>query len=236
MKILSLQLISGALALQNSQHPQVHIRSLAAPAQDGPRIVIGPKGPYKPMPVSAPRTKVCTVTKSGGNDDSSAILSALQQCNNGGKVVLSRGSRYTIGKALDLRFLNSVDLVIAGELSFSSDTAYWQRSAFKYGYQNAASYIILGGTDVNLYGGGTIDGNGGPWKQVFANNKNAIRPIPLVISGMNGGSVSNLKMRNSAQWFNLIMNSRNVVYSDLDISGKTKNSDGWDTVSKAFLN
>jgi len=181
------------------------------------------------MPASSPRTKSCTVAASGG-DDAAAILSAAQQCNNGGKVILSRGSRYTIGQAIDLRFLKSVDIVLAGDLTFSSDVGYWQRSAFKFGYQNAASYIVLGGTDVNLYGGGTLDGNAGPWKQVFAGNKNAIRPIPLVIRGMNGGSVSNIKMRNSAQWFNLIMDSRNVVYSGIDISGKTKNSDGWDTV------
>lgn len=187
------------------------------------------------MPISTPRTKVCTVNEGSGKDDSGALLSALKQCNNGGKVVLARGSRYTIGKALDLRFLKEIDLEIAGELTFSSDTTYWQQNAFRFDYQNAASYFMLGGTDVTVYGGGIIDGNGGIWKKVFANNKNAIRPIPLVISGLDGGTISSLKMRNSAQWFNFIINSRNVVYSDLDISGKLKNSDGWDTVRLLIL-
>lgn len=115
-------------------------------------------------------------------------------------------------------------------MTFSGDTNYWQKSAFKYKFQNAACYFALGGTDVNVYGGGTIDGNGGVWSNVFASNKNAIRPIPMCVVGMNGGTISDLSMRNSAQWFNLVMDSRNVVYSNIRINGHMKNTDGWDTV------
>ncbi|KAF2666215.1 putative polygalacturonase [Microthyrium microscopicum] len=180
------------------------------------------------MPVSTPRTKTCEVAP--GADDASAILSAVKSCNNGGRVVLARGAKYTISKPMDLRDLQHIDIVLQGTLTFSSDTSYWQKNAFKFKFQNAACYFQLGGTDVNVYGGGTIDGNGGVWGAVFAANKDAVRPIPVCVVEMNGGSISDIKMRNSAQWFNLVVDSKNVVYSGISIDGHAKNTDGWDTL------
>lgn len=46
----------------------------------------------------------------GGKDDSANILSAVKQCNNGGHVVFPKGQQFTIGTALDLTFLNGIDL------------------------------------------------------------------------------------------------------------------------------
>jgi polygalacturonase len=197
--------------------------------QSAPKIRIGPKQPWKPMPASSPRTKSCEV-KAGGRDDSAAIMSAIKECNGGGRVIFSRGKTYNIGTALDLRNLRNIDLVIQGKIEFSRDTSYWQRSAFRYKFQNAACYWALGGTDVNVYGGGSLNGNGNAWSSVFSANKNAIRPILFCIDGLNGGTVSDLSMNNSPQWVNLIMNSRNVIYSEIKIDSKHKNGDGWDTV------
>jgi galacturan 1,4-alpha-galacturonidase len=202
-----------------------------SPAQNGPNVVVGPKRPFKPMPQSTARTKTCEVKEGGGMDDSAAILEAIKECNDGGKVIFKGGAKYTIGTALDLRNLRHIDLVIQGTIQFSTDTAYWQKSAFKYRYQNAASFFALGGTDVNVYGGGTLDGNGHVWEGVFARNKDAIRPILFSVNGMNGGTISDLNMRSSPQWFNLVIDSRNVVYSNIRINGHQKNTDGWDTVS-----
>jgi galacturan 1,4-alpha-galacturonidase len=221
--------------------------------QAAPGIRIGPKQPWKPMPPSSPRTKSCEV-KAGARDDSAAIMAAVKECNGGGRVIFSRGKSYTIGTALDLRNLRNVDLVIQGKIEFSRDTAYWQRSAFKYRFQNAACFFALGGADVNVYGGstsytpsslrrafvltsagGSLNGNGNVWSSVFAANKNAIRPILFCIDGLNGGSVSDVSMNNSPQWVNLIMNSRNVVYSNIRIDSRHKNGDGWDTVAICML-
>jgi galacturan 1,4-alpha-galacturonidase len=63
------------------------------------------------MPKSAPRTKECAVKSNGGTkDDSQNILEAIKSCNNGGRVVFAKGSKYIIGTALDLRQLKSIDL------------------------------------------------------------------------------------------------------------------------------
>ena len=62
-----------------------------------------------------PRQKVCVVaSKENGQDDAQNILDAIHECNNGGRVVFKEGVQYTIGTALDLTFMNDIDL---GKLS-----------------------------------------------------------------------------------------------------------------------
>lgn len=70
-----------------------------------------PHHPFKPFPPSHPRTKICHVSSHGdGRDDAKFIISALKECNNGGKVVFDADKHYTIGTALDMTFLKNVDL------------------------------------------------------------------------------------------------------------------------------
>jgi galacturan 1,4-alpha-galacturonidase len=46
----------------------------------------------------------------GVTDDSAYILDALHDCNNGGHVVFREGIKYLIGTALDLTWLNHIDI------------------------------------------------------------------------------------------------------------------------------
>lgn len=70
-----------------------------------------PHHPFRPLPVSQARTRICHVTSHGnGHDDSKNILQALHKCNNGGKVVFDEDKTYTVGTALDMTFLKHVDL------------------------------------------------------------------------------------------------------------------------------
>ncbi len=77
-----------------------------------PSVSCSPKKPSKPQPPSPPREKVCYVRSHNDSitDDSEYILSALHSCNNGGHVVFKEGLQYTIGTALDLTFLNHIDI------------------------------------------------------------------------------------------------------------------------------
>lgn len=90
-------------------------------------------------------------------------------------------------------------------MQFSSDVGYWSKNAFKHEFQHANTFFQLGGEDVNVYGGGTIDGNGGAWKD------KSTRPVLFGTIGLNGGTIANLNLRNSPQWFNLVKDSKNVV-------------------------
>jgi galacturan 1,4-alpha-galacturonidase len=86
--------------------PNVVVRYAAQPPFS---VKIGPKPAFKPMPASSPRDRECIV-KGGGSDDSAAILEAIKSCNGGGRVVFSRETKYTVGKALDLTKLKQIDL------------------------------------------------------------------------------------------------------------------------------
>lgn len=190
------------------------------------------------VPDSSPaRSKTCYVESHNDlvTDDSQYILSALQQCNNGGHVVFPANQSYLIGTALDLTFLQHIDIDIQGEVLFTNDTDYWQANSFYHTFQNATTFFQLGGSDVNVYGGGTLNGNGQIWYDLYASNIYILRPILFGTIGLRTGSICDLKLRYSPQYYNFVANSSNVIFSDIDISGFSssknvaKNTDGWDT-------
>lgn len=80
-----------------------------------------------------------------------------------------------------------------------------------------AGFFALGGTDVNVFGGGLIDGSGQVWWDLMALNATTRRPQLFNVDGLDGGTISHLRMLNSPNWFNIIQNSNNVVVSDMDL-------------------
>lgn len=202
-----------------------------------PKIEFSPKKPYKPFPSSPPRSRDCYVQShnDGKTDDSPYILEAINSCNNGGHVIFSQGTNYVIGTALNLTDLKHIDLDIQGYVQFTNDTDYWQANAFKQIFQNVTTFFQLGGTDVNVYGGGTLDGNGQVWYDLYAANIYVLRPVLFGTIGLNGGSIANLNLRYSPEYYNFVANSTDVVFSNISISGYSKsnntakNTDGWDT-------
>ncbi|KAI1755718.1 polygalacturonase [Xylaria castorea] len=201
-----------------------------------PEVEPFPHNSGRLIPVSSPRTKTCSVAALGGDgDDATQILDAFHDCNNGGTVVLD--SDYTIATALDLTFLDSVDVALSGSITFKADIDYWVANSFKYAFQSSTAFWKIGGRDINIYGGGlgVIDGSGQPWWDGFASNSSLLRPISLVLDGLQGGSVTGIRMINPPNWFNLIANSSDILISDMVLTAKSsnsnpvKNSDGWDT-------
>lgn len=90
---------------------EVNAKPVGASPSLRPTFKFSPQGPWKPFPVSPQREKYCYVqSHHNGGDDSNFILSALHKCNYGGHVVFSKDTTYTIGTALDLTFLEHVDL------------------------------------------------------------------------------------------------------------------------------
>ncbi|OTB07966.1 glycoside hydrolase family 28 protein [Hypoxylon sp. CI-4A] len=210
-----------------------------------PSIVPGPFNPGKTIPSSPPRDegRICYVKQENttARDDAPSILQALQDCNDNGTVVFD-GS-YLIGSPLDLRFLKHVDILITGDIAFDdSDVYYWHNNSFKYTFQNQTVFWKIGGEDVNIYGDLTlpegksvIDGRGEVyWAEVRANPE-LLRPMLFAIDGLKGGTMSNLRMRNPPDWFNIIANSSDIIISNMDLRAeslngtKIANSDGWDT-------
>jgi len=208
-----------------------------------PPLHIGPHLPGKHPVPSPPRSKTCTVESHNDltTDDSPYILEVLEKCNNGGHIIFPNGTTYIVGTALDMTFLKHVDLDIQGYILFTNDTDYWQAHAFKQIYQNATTFFELGGEDVNVYGGGTLDGNGQVWYDLYASNIYILRPVLFGTIGLKGGSISNLNLVYSPQWYNFVANSTDVLFSNLNISGFSKsknvakNTDGWDVYRSSYI-
>lgn len=124
---------------------------------------------------------------------------------------------------------------IQGYIQFSNDTDYWQANAYKQIFQNATTFFQLGGADVNVYGGGMLDGNGQIWYDLYAKDKLILRPILFGTVGLHSGSISDLRFRYSPQYYNWVANSTDVVFDGINVSGysqsehEAKNTDAWDT-------
>jgi galacturan 1,4-alpha-galacturonidase len=198
-----------------------------------PNHAIEPHSPSTALSTSPERNRTCIVHANGnGKDDSAGILKAIHECNNGGHVVFPKNQNFTIGTALNLTFLQSIDLDIQGTIQFTNDTDYWQKNGFYQTYQNATTFFQLGGHDVNVYGGGTLDGNGQVWYDLYAKDIYILRPILFGTIGLHGGRIEDLKFRYSPQWYTLVANSTDVVFSNIDIAGGSvsknpaKNTDG----------
>jgi galacturan 1,4-alpha-galacturonidase len=191
--------------------------SCASSLPPRPTVVPFPYNHGKPHAISPPRTKTCYVHAFGnGQDDSQSIYSAAKACNNGGTIAL-QDPQYIIGKALDLTFLRSVDLVIQGQINFTPDIAYWTGASFKYAYQSASLFWQIGGVDVNIYGGGVINGNGQVWWDRMVTNSSLARPILVGIIGLQGGTVSNLKLSNPPNWFHFVANSSDLIFDKMSM-------------------
>ncbi|OBT97766.1 Exopolygalacturonase [Pseudogymnoascus verrucosus] len=202
-----------------------------------PNVKCHPHKPHVPPPSPAARHKVCYAKSHGDGktDDTPYIMKALHDCNNGGHVVFREGVQYFIGTAMDLTFLNHIDLDIQGMWLFSNDTDYWQANSFPFVFQNVTSFFKLGGNDVNIYGGGTIDGNGQAWYDLYAKDIYTLRPVLFGVDGLKNSILSDLVLRYSPQYYHFVANSSNVIFDNINIAGGSnsanpaKNTDGWDT-------
>ncbi|CAE7030548.1 Exopolygalacturonase [Pyrenophora teres f. teres] len=231
-EVLACALLQASIAFSTP----LDARDVKVVASKRPSHPAHPYHPKKTCPESPPRSKTCNVQARGnGKDDSKNILKAIKNCNNGGHVVFPKDQHFTIGTALDLTFLNNIDLDIQGTIQFTNDTDYWQANSFKQVFQNATTFFQLGGQDINVYGGGTLDGNGQAWYDLYAKDIYILRPILFGLIGAENAKISDLKFRYSPQWYTLVANSSNVVFSNIDIFGDStsknpaKNTDGWDT-------
>lgn len=208
-----------------------------------PKLKPAPFDAGKALPYSPPRhpKRRCFVKPgtSPSRNDAQAIRRAFENCNDGGTIILDK--TYRIGSPLDLTFLRHVDVVITGEIHFDdSDVYYWAENSFKYEFQNQSVFWKWGGKDVNIYGdlskkGSLIDGHGQAYWEEIRTNKSLLRPMLFAFDGMKGATMSNLRMRNTPNWFNIIANSSDILISNMDLKAeslngvKIANSDGWDT-------
>ncbi|EOD51379.1 putative extracellular exo-polygalacturonase protein [Neofusicoccum parvum UCRNP2] len=177
----------------------------------------------------------------GTTDDSESITKALKDCNNGGHVLFPKSQSYVINEPLDMTYLSNIDIDIQGNLKFTDNLEHWRNNSFDLGFQNATSFFKLGGSDVNVYGGGTIDGQGQPWWDHYPKNKQDKRPVLFATVEMHGGTISDIRLENSPFWHNFVGNSTDVVFTNISIHSVSnnenfeKNTDGWDIYRSDYI-
>lgn len=223
-------LLSAASVLAGECEPQQCIsrRPVLAPSPYSPRV---------PFPNPPRRSKVCFVPTHGDGvtDDSEFILSTFHDCNDGGHIVFPSGQTWIIGTAMDWTFLRHVDIDIQGEILFTDNTTYWQANSFPFIFQNVTSFFKLGGDDIWIYGGGTLNGNGQVWYDTYAADIFTLRPVLVGIDGLNNSVLANLNLRYSPEYYHFVANASNVIFDGINIAGGSndkntaKNTDGWDT-------
>lgn len=192
---------------------------------------------------SPARNRTCIVESHNNKslDDSSYISNAIHDCNGGGHVIFTKAQSYVIGKPLNMSDLSHIDLDIQGKITFTDNLTYWQINAFDLDYQNSTSFFLLGGEDVNVYGGGVLDGNGQPWWDLYAKNKKIRRPVLFATVGLHNGSISDITMQNSPFWHNIVANSTHVIFTGISLYSTSnnenfeKNTDGWDTYRSDYI-
>lgn len=182
----------------------------------------------------------------GGQDDGPNILTALEQCNNGGTVVLD--SYYVVNTVL-VTDLQDVNIELSGTLQYTPNIAYWSPNSLFLTYQNATTYWFLSGSNIHLYGGGTLDGNGQVWWDypnatigiAGGSSTDFARPIPLTVGNASNVVIEDLTEIGSPFWNNFVYQSTNVTYRNINIStvsyssNPTINSDGWDIYRSSYV-
>ncbi|KAJ7863468.1 glycoside hydrolase family 28 protein [Mycena olivaceomarginata] len=150
-------------------------------------------------------------------------------------VVIPATSTLNISTRLNTTGLSDVHLNLQGTLRFDPNIPYWVANAFPFAFQTSITFWILGGTNIVVDGGGTLDGAGQAWYDAHAANATLLRPITFTLFQATNVLVQNIKMINSPNWFNLVNEGKNVMYSDITItatstsSNSAGNTDGWDT-------
>jgi galacturan 1,4-alpha-galacturonidase len=151
--------------------------------------------------------------------------------------------------------IDSLD--IQGKIQFTNDTTYWQANSFKFYFPECNQLLAIRWgrrgnlcgsscqrltTNVNkIQGGGTIDGNGQVWYNLYAKNIYTLRPVLMGINGLHDSTISNLILRYSPQYYHFVVNSTNVIFDNINIAGGSvsknpaKNTDGWDTYRSSDL-
>ncbi|KAG7451641.1 glycoside hydrolase family 28 protein [Guyanagaster necrorhizus] len=172
----------------------------------------------------------CTLTPSGG-DDGPQFLAAAASCDT---VVIPVGEEFNIATRMNMTGLTNTHINLEGTIRFQPDISYWTGNAFFFDFQDSITFWLLGGENIVLSGSGTLDGAGQAWYDAFASNSSLLRPIILTVYQAKNALVEDIHMVNSPMWFNLVYESNNVTYSNINITAVSTskntiaNTDGWD--------
>ncbi|EIE81316.1 hypothetical protein RO3G_06021 [Rhizopus delemar RA 99-880] len=159
--------------------------------------------------VATASTNTCVVAKSD-SDDAITILEAFEKCKTGGTVVFPKDSTYNLNSIVTTSGLKNVNINLAGTINLP---------VREESYRNGDYYIQIKGTNIKMYGGGTINGNGQAWWDALD------RTAPSVLRiAANDSSFGNFNIINSPRAHLNVTNSTNLLLHDFIIHTVSNNS------------
>jgi len=182
--------------------------------------------------IAATTPGTCTVT-AGGSDDGPALVTAVKNASCS-QIVVPSSTTLNIASRMNMTGVENKNLLVEGTIKFAPNIPYWAGNAFYIPFQTQVAFWLLGGKNILLNGGGTLDGQGQAWYDAFAKNSSLARPILLTVYQASNVSVENLRMINSPEWVNLVNEGEDITYRNISISAVStsknaaQNTDGWD--------
>ncbi|KAF9243220.1 glycoside hydrolase family 28 protein [Melanogaster broomeanus] len=173
----------------------------------------------------------CILTASGG-DDGPIFVEAVQRC---AVVTVPPETTLSVASAMNMSGLNDMIIDLQGTVKFTDNMTYWINNGLPFAFQDQITFWVIGGENIELSGGGTIDGSGQVWYDAFATNATLLRPILLTLYQAKNVVIEDITMINGPEWINFVNEGQNILYNRITInatsnsSNPAKNTDGWDT-------
>ncbi|KAI0712787.1 pectin lyase fold/virulence factor [Cerioporus squamosus] len=174
----------------------------------------------------------CTLAASGSDDAPALLASAADpSCAT---VVIPSGTTLSIRSKMNMTGVTDKHISLLGTIKFNPDLDYWTDNAFTFDFQDQTAFWLLGGKNILLDGGGTLDGSGQAWYDQFAKDDSIVRPILLTLFQATNATVQNIKMINGPEWINFVNEGKDITFRNITISAVStsknaaKNTDGWD--------
>ncbi|KIJ65995.1 glycoside hydrolase family 28 protein [Hydnomerulius pinastri MD-312] len=172
----------------------------------------------------------CTLAASGG-DDGPSFVEAVQRCS---VVRVPPETTLSIATGMNMSGLYDKSIELEGTVKFTDNMTYWINNGFYFEFQDQIAFWIIGGENIRVSGGGTIDGSGQVWYDAFATNATLLRPILFTVYQATNVVIENIKMINGPEWINFVNEGQNILYNGITINATSnstnlaKNTDGWD--------
>ncbi|KAF2470873.1 pectin lyase-like protein [Lindgomyces ingoldianus] len=165
------------------------------------------------LPSTLSPREICTPASfsNPSKDDTPAILSALQKCGNGGRILLPKGTTYTIRSPIDLSACQACDFQINGLLGVSTDWNFWSG-------QHAVFTIISGQAAVIRSDGNTGIINANSYGVTTSYKEPSKTPKLFSITNSSNIHFSGLKLKNVyGTAFEVTAKTTGMYFYDMDI-------------------
>ncbi|CAE6519890.1 unnamed protein product [Rhizoctonia solani] len=186
------------------------------------------------------------------------LHAAFKKCGKGGRIIFKENTTYALNELTIMTPCKSCTVELEGTLRLSDNITFWLKNATNpanltsatypnlvyYPFQDTFAYLILKdwkkSSLVSKTGKGLIDGAGQLWWNAFAGQEaldpgSLRRPVLFTVDNADKVSIDNIAMRNPANWFNWVIDSKYLNYTNIRLSAASvnknppKNADGWDT-------